>query len=370
MIAIALKSASLRFCSLLLYIATQVSCECVIAGCVVGECYLDGGQSKCRVCLDGYYRTSTALSCSPCQTRCKTCELFAQCSTCKAGFYLDTVQSFCGSCPSKCLACDSFDSCSKCEEGLAFNATIGECTDGAASEPAAPAATKKKSSLVGQIIGYCVSGVVLILCCTITLLHQKRKQEEEEAARKQYKLEQEKLQAGNQQKDELGDAGGEWELDSLKKGQKPEDNFLGFIPAKPSTSPTKKRTGPTTASTFDANLPNASKSRQSNELRIEPSQKPQLKADPDFDLERGQSNPGKQQKSRPSATTNLQSYGEPKPMPSWQMGAEASNISPTLKVVVKKPKDGFGLNSAPNEPQTNSGIKTNSRVSAVGLPKY
>ena len=275
-------SAGLQLCSLLLYVATHVDCQCVITGCASGECYMDGGQSKCRLCLDGFYRTSTALSCNPCQSRCKTCEFFAQCSTCKAGYYLDTVQSFCGSCPTGCLECDSSNSCSRCEAGLAFNETVGECTDGSATEAAAAAEPKKKSSLVGQIIGYCVSGVVLVLCCTITLLHQKRKQEEEEAARKQYKLEQEKLQAANQHKDELGEAPGEWELDSLKKNPQIHADSLAFNPAKPSNNPTKKRTVPATSSTFEANQQIATKTRKTNEQFPDPSSQPQAKYLSDF----------------------------------------------------------------------------------------
>lgn len=368
----AFASACLQFCSLLLYLATHVHCQCVITGCASGECYMDGGQSKCRLCLDGYYRTSTALSCNPCQSRCKTCELFAQCSSCKTGYYLDTAQSFCGSCPNKCLDCDSPNSCVRCEEGLSFNATSGECTDGTATAAAAAAAPKKKSSLVGQIIGYCVSGVVLILCCTITLLHQKRKQEEEEAARKQYKLEQEKLQAANQHKDELGDVVGEWELDSLKKNPQIHADFVGFNPAKAGNSPTKKRTGPSTSSTFEASQQIASKTRRPNEQLPDSISQSQAKYLSDFDLHAGQSSPTKVQMPRPSAGAHSQYSGDQKLATSWQTGTEAANNSPTLKVMVKKPKDSFGLNIAPNEPQThaNSGAKSNSRVSAFGAPKF
>jgi hypothetical protein len=259
--------------------------------------------------------------------------------------------------------------------GLTFNETIGECSDGSASPAAAEAAPKKKSSLVGQIIGYCVSGVVLILCCAITLLHQKRKQEEEEAARKQYKLEQEKLQAANQPKDEHGDGAGEWELDSLKKPHQLQGDFHNYSPTKPGINPTKKKTGPTTSSTFDANQPHHSKIRKSNMHPSEHNHLPQPNHFPDFELQGEEPSPGKNQKQRPSAATysNTASphFADSKPIMSWQPGPEVANNSPTLKVMVKKPKDGFGLNYALNEPQTqiNSGAKTNGKVSAFGAPK-
>ena len=367
-------SASLRFCSLLLYIATRVSCQCDITGCAAGECYLDGGQNKCRRCLDGYYRTSTTLSCNPCQSRCRTCELFAQCSSCKAGFYLDTAQSFCGSCPTKCLDCDTSNSCAQCEEGLAFNLTAGACTDGSGEAAAAAAAPKKKSSLVGQIIGYCVSGVVLVLCCVITLLHQKRKQEEEEAARRQHKLEQEKLQAANHPRDEHEDGAGEWEFDSLKRGPQFHGDFLGLSPAKVAISPGKKMSVPVDAG-FDASQPGFSKARKPIEPFPDPTHA-QAKFPPELYPQAGQPSPDKAPRFRPTvgASPNLlqQTPSDSKLVASWQTGAEvANNNSPTLKVMVKKPREGLGLNLAPSEPQTqpHGGVKTNSRVSVMGAQK-
>lgn len=165
---------------------------CTLTGCEPGKCYLSGSDMKCTTCSAGYYKSTTLEICNSCNSRCTTCTYFDNCQSCKDGYYLDTSQNFCGSCPSKCTKCVSSTECTECESGTQLSSSK-TCVDSAAQSESS---SSSKSSIVGQVIGYCVSGVVLILCCAITLLHQKRKQEEEERTRKQFKEEQAKLQGG------------------------------------------------------------------------------------------------------------------------------------------------------------------------------
>lgn len=184
--------------SMLLQAASVVHGQCIVTGCTPGECYVESGSNKCSKCLDGYYRTSTLQICNVCQSRCLTCSSFSQCLTCKVGYYFDQSQNFCSSCSNKCSECTSGSSCTKCEEGYSTNSN-GSCEEATQTDSTSD---NKSTSLVGQIVGYCISGCVLILCCVITLLHQKRKQEEEEAARKAYKEEQDKIERANGRRDE------------------------------------------------------------------------------------------------------------------------------------------------------------------------
>ena len=86
--------------------------------------------------------------------------------------------------------------------------------------------------MVGQIIGYCVSGLMLIICCIVTILYQKKKQEDEERARKAYKEEQMKNRG----------AGGGHNVNSggALEGRIPEPLALS-VPKETIESPTKQK---------------------------------------------------------------------------------------------------------------------------------
>lgn len=193
--------------------------QCPMTGC--NNCSTVNGSTVCSQCSDGYYQGIVQKVCYPCQSKCTTCTYSDNCQSCKDGFYLDTSQNFCISCADKCTKCTEASTCTECEEGHSLNNEKLCATTEAAS-------SGKSSSLVGQIIGYCVSGVLLIVCCVITLLHQKRKQEEEEEARKKFKEEQARLERtnrpdGNRDSDVVEDL----EFDRLHNNRNSSDNLLG-----------------------------------------------------------------------------------------------------------------------------------------------
>lgn len=177
--------AKLALCSLLLGL---VSPNCVLDGCSPEKCQeVQNSNNICLECNSGYYKTVPYETCNKCYERCTACTDKTVCTACKDGYFLDS-QQFCSSCPANCLTCESEKKCLTCSEGVELN-TEGMCGEETASQEE-KTEEKSKNSMVGQIIGYCVSALVVVFCCALTLAHQKRKEEEQEKARKAYREEQ------------------------------------------------------------------------------------------------------------------------------------------------------------------------------------
>lgn len=194
-------------------LAGRVDCQCPMTGCT--DCSVVGGNAACSKCSGGYYKSLTKDVCYQCQARCLTCTYYDTCQSCKGGYFYDSSQSFCISCPEKCTECSSVTTCTACEDGNSLNNSL------CAAKTEEAGGSSKSSSLVGQIIGYCVSGVLLVVCCVITLLHQKRKQEEEEEARRKFKEEQTKNERRPEHRSQHGEVIEDPEFDRIHNNPAP-----------------------------------------------------------------------------------------------------------------------------------------------------
>ena len=168
--------------SMLIILCFDNLMACSMDGCKEGMCFTSGSELKCSDCIAGYYKSTTLENCNQCSTRCMTCTSYDVCTSCRAGYFQDAGSLQCNSCPVNCLSCKSSAACIKCEDGSSLT-DAGICGNGSTGGDQ----QSTSSSMTGQIVGYCVSGVVVILCCVITVLYQKKKQEDEEEARNQLK---------------------------------------------------------------------------------------------------------------------------------------------------------------------------------------
>lgn len=137
---------------------------CSLQGCDSSQCVTVGSSTCCMQCQEGFFKIN-GCECYQCVSNCLQCTSATTCSTCKSSYRLDS-SSTCVQCGSNCLACDT-NACTQCAEG--FSLSQGQCS-----------ANTSSKSLIGQIIGYTVSGVVCILCCIVTLLYQRHKAKLEE----------------------------------------------------------------------------------------------------------------------------------------------------------------------------------------------
>lgn len=157
---------------------------CIAQECLPGcqTCYQQGPTTLCSACKTGFYKTLITETCVRCLVKCSLCSSDQVCSACSSGYFLEG--SSCKPCIANCDECTNATTCSFCMVG-STRISDTECRSGENSGTPEPA----KQSLTGQIIGYCISGVVFVFCCVIGILYQKKKMEDEEEGRKKFKEE-------------------------------------------------------------------------------------------------------------------------------------------------------------------------------------